>query len=865
MPKGPIRELLAIQMGRRVRRYGRFRVDSSTMGARASIILEHAGEGELPLGTLQALLSQCFAWKEELDRSRQWDPWELQDLLDQFVIVIQGFTRHENLEEAYINGDLLAAVEQSVDITFRFYSSRGRYREKEQAPSAFLSVLPMWIHHFWLSKRDVLGPVISHVQTLVEDASALLSQAGMLLESDELLLDAKDAGVLVEAENLAKPSSYSLSEVRAHGLSAIIAYQGLLAQGKEPDQGLYRIVMREFRQLKGASVPFPSLRRAAAAKNNKWFPLRRIDPDIIDAASPEQMFRLAVEGGDYELASALYKLLRAHRTFFWAAEDGTLFDNLFRAIVDYGFRRMMGDSRKSDFDAAMIYAGQLYLDWREDTQGLPTSHETADRLFTHVLPRMQDEKLFTQCLNSYLTEQQEPLSPRYATRFFRLLHRAHEKSTWQFDNLYNAMACFQQNKQHAAVLELSAYNFVLRSLVPAKQVDYEHNIERSQRVFEAIRSNNLVPNTGSYDLFFCSLSRGSDVHSATIVSHFEGMEREGIEPNVDIIVSVIRAYFLLEREELALDTLLEAVEDGIPMRDITASFFLDHLEEEERNEGMRLFAAWRDDPEPGPVPARLYRLFHGLQEDDWDVLDDDLDPVQSEKLHKADPERSRVLPPPVDSISSEKVAIATATADSTRGKKEKHQAQRHQEQSALANAKDSTFLATFFTPNGDQELSSSADSVAAASGAQELTDGKVTDAPSKEEAHASTQAGHSSTFRPPVPVSFASMALPAVSQAFSTSSRAAATVGCAGSTDPSTDESHLSSLAAMGSALANIPYYLADLTFPQLSGLFKRYRLEAEAEEREKELQEAIRLQVAQRADANRWRGWREAGAVPWY
>ena len=73
------------------------------------------------------------------------------------------------------------------------------------------------------------------------------------------------------------------------------------------------------------------------------------------------------------------------------------------------------------------------------------------------------------------------------------------------------------------------------------------------------------------------------------------------------------------------------------------------------------------------------------------------------------------------------------------------------------------------------------------------------------------------------------------------------------------------SLAAVGSALAALPYYLADLTFPQLSGLYKRYRLEAEAVERERELQEAIRMQVAQRADVDRWRGWREAGAVPWY
>ena len=150
---------------------------------------------------------------------------------------------------------------------------------------------------------------------------------------------------------------------------------------------------------------------------------------------------------------------------------------------------------------------------------------------------------------------------------------------------------------------------------------------------------------------------------------------------------------------------------------------------------------------------------------------------------------------------------------------------------------------------------------------------------------------------PAAPSAFAPFAFPSFSQNFSTSSRTlspcsvpdipATAIDVGSSSSGSATQSNSSSSSSSSShadpaippssllsalpnvSLSSLPFYLADFTFAQLSGLYQRYQLEMDAIRREEQEQSMLKVQresvQMQRADADRWRGWKEVGAVPWY
>lgn len=846
-----LQALLAIQTTptRRPRYHGR--LTDAEVHMRANAVLRTASKNRWSTNVLGSLLSQCLTWIEQIESSRE--KGNLDALLSNLSVVIQGFAEQQTLSDETIRKQILRAMTLCHDLLVLWPAHLSEAIRKQA-----LSSLGPWIERFWLSRYTPQDEAdLVDVQILIADVCLLLEREGSRGMARDLACKAASAGMPVQRSAL--PDAETKAPRSVSAIQFIKAYHALVSQGKQPDERLYRAVLRDFRAFRREGVPFPELRLAAMP--TQWSQLRGVSNDarVLADASPEQMFRLAVQSEDFELSNALYNLLKAHHSFRWGPGDAHIHKIFFLALKDYALRETAGPRRPGDLDQDLRRAAKVYLDYRADIPNIRTHSQASNQFLMQVLAKTADPELLAEGLHSYLREQGKCMSNRHTTRLFRRLFRYRRAIEGEYTNLIVALACFQHHKHQAASLTTTCYNYVLQALGEQDFVD----TDRSLRVYRALLRDGLTPDKHTYSWLIANLSRQPD-NAKAVLGFFSQMQKEKLVPTADIYRAVVWAYQSLGKPEKAEKITSFTTSVGI---DLELGTYIAPANIPDRMASLTVALPAETTqfiPVVGAISLSLDHVSFNLRSVTSTLPASGA--VATTQSAQRETKKARLEIPVVQRHLAE---LAESDFSSSRDDSwHRQREQRHREQTShIPDGKDSSFLSTFFTSNADHASNAEPEPRPATGtsipGEQPpaVRNDKTEDAQPSVEDTSSTR--YAPAWRPPLPVSFASLGVPAVSQAFSTCTRPA--VSEENAVEDARHVSVLPSLSQVGSALAALPVYLADLTFQQLAGMLRRYQLEVQASERDRDIQEALRSQIAQRADADRWRGWREAGAVPWY
>ncbi|CAD6572116.1 MAG: hypothetical protein CYPHOPRED_004720 [Cyphobasidiales sp. Tagirdzhanova-0007] len=356
--------------------------------------------------------------------------------------------------------------------------------------------------------------------------------------------------------------SFTAKTAMYRSLLAMEVYQIMLSRSICPSEEVFSLLERAGAMLEHQTSTFPLLREIASATlpgpastsykdtgRTIAFSKSAASASILSKANPDQLLLLAFEARDYALAKPLYRLLRSQHRFRWHNAYAVYYKRFFSAIANDAL--LFHPSRSAEqFEAACTFAAQLYVEWKAD--GLATHTETVGVLF-ELMARMPNISAFRTALDTLLTDETLLLSPRSLVQFFRALKS--ESIRFSVTRIYSAFQNLISHARYASTVPLGVYNALLGAFAQFRPY---HENTWAEKVFSHMQSHGIRPDLQSFH-YIMILRRMRTSSAKEVETAYATLLNQGLTPNETTYSLRVEAFLKLGQ----VDQAVRMADDGL--------------------------------------------------------------------------------------------------------------------------------------------------------------------------------------------------------------------------------------------------------------------------------------------------------------